>query len=143
MEIPPPHLDNNPPNEICSDLQFVGLFGTSNGRSCERHPCCGEHVGVGDLVRLKRTVVTVNRDGEARAEDAIAIVRIEDSVETCTIGFIARTQMKAPLVIRSVNKLCVISEIYEGSDNSYLRSVSKKNVGMAGMNLVDNIPIGE
>jgi hypothetical protein len=126
-----------------SDLQFVGLYGSTNGRNCERHSCCGEHASVGDLVRLKRTVVTINRDGIPKVEDAIKIVRIEDGVESCTIGFIARTQMTVPLVIRSINKLCVISEIYDTSDDTYLRGVSKKNVGMAGMNLVDNIPISE
>jgi hypothetical protein len=130
-------------SEITSDLQFVGLYGTTNGRTCERHNCCGEHVSCGDLVRLKRTVVRVARDGEARDEDAISVVKIEDGVESCTIGFIARTKMTLPIVVGSVNKLCIISDIYDTSDNKYLRGVSKRNVGMAGLNLVDNIPISE
>jgi hypothetical protein len=58
-------------------------------------------------------------------------------------GFIARTQMTLPIVVESVNRLCFISEIYDTSGNKYLRGVSKRNVGMAGLNLVDNIPLSE
>jgi hypothetical protein len=129
--------------DITSDLQFVGLYGTTNGRTCERHDCCGKYVTLGDLVRLKRTVVRVSRDGEARDEEAIAVVKIEDGFESCTIGFIARNQMTLPRVVASVNKLCILSEIYEASENKYLRGVSKRNLGMGGLDLVDNIPISE
>jgi hypothetical protein len=150
MEIPPPNPPevNNPPYDesvierLC-DIEMVGLFGSSNGRNCERHQCCGQHIRLGDLVRLKRTVVSVSRNGQASDEDAIAVVRIEDGVETCTVGFIPRVQMNAPKVVRSINKLAFLAEIYDVSENRYIRGVAKRNCGMAGLNLVENIPLNE
>jgi hypothetical protein len=148
MEIPPINQDINPPYdqfviERTCDLEMVGMFGTTNGRSCERHQCCGAHVRLGDLVRLRRTVVTVTRSGVARDEDAIKIVRIEDGIESCTVGFISRVQMQAPKVVQSVNKFCVVAEFYDISPNRYIRGVAQRNYGMAGLNLVDSIPLSE
>jgi hypothetical protein len=148
MEATTDQVANNPPYDesvverVC-DIEMVGMFGSSNGRSCERHECCGKHIRLGDLVRLKRTVVSVSRNGQEADEEAIKVVRIEDGVETCTVGFIPRVQMNVPKVVRSVNKLCFVSEFYDISPNRYIRSVAQRNYGMAGLNLVDSIPINE
>jgi heterodisulfide reductase subunit B len=89
MEIP------SPPNQIINqiidpsiyeesvieqtcNLEMVEMFGTSNCRSFKQPQCCGAHVRLGDLVKMKRTVVMVSRSCIERDEDAIAIVRIED-----------------------------------------------------------------
>ena len=48
-----------------------------------------------------------------------------------------------PIVVSSIEKVCVVAEIYHFSLNKYKAIASKKNVGMAGINLVDNIPIDE
>jgi hypothetical protein len=81
MELPPPPDEiNNPPAyddfvvERSCNIEMVGLFGSSNGRGCERHECCGKHVRLGDLVQLKRTVFSVSRGGTVMDEEAIETV---------------------------------------------------------------------
>jgi hypothetical protein len=81
--------------------------------------------------------------GISRDEDAIAIVRIEDGVESCTVGFIARVQMHAPKDVWSVNMFCVVAEFHNILDIRYIRGIAQRNYGMAGLNLVDNIPLIE
>jgi hypothetical protein len=129
--------------QLKCDLHFVGLYGHTNGRRCDRHPFYGATIELNDLVRLKRTVVTINVNGVNSVEEAIKIVKIEDGVEGCTVGFIPRTHMKLLKVRRSIDKVAIVAEIYTTSSNKYKRMTSKKNCGMAGINLVENIPIGE
>jgi hypothetical protein len=132
------------PPEILSDFQFVGLYGSSNGRRCDRHQCCGQHIQIGDLVRMKKTVVTITDHHKVETvEEAIKVVKIEDGVEACTVGFIPRTQMMIPKVLVSIEKCCIVAEIYNISANRYKRMTANKIFGMAGMNLVDAIPHGE
>jgi hypothetical protein len=47
------------PNEPIGDvdLEIVGLFGSTKGRSCSAHNDCGAHVKVGDLLSLKPMIV--------------------------------------------------------------------------------------
>lgn len=80
----PNYNPNEPQGSI--DLEMVGLFGVTNGRSCSCHDICGEYVEVGDLVRLVKTTVEIN----AIYEDAIKVVKIEDGVDSCTVGYIPR-----------------------------------------------------
>jgi hypothetical protein len=122
---------------------MVGMIGSSNGRNCERHQCCGKHVQLGDLVRLKRTVVSVSRNDQATDAETIAIVRIEDGVETCTVEFNPHVQMNVPKVVRSFNKLCFVAEFYDILDNQYIRGIAQRNSGMTGLNLVNQIPLSE
>jgi len=37
---------------MTKDGEIVGLKEASNGRSCESHDCCGEHISPDDLVTL-------------------------------------------------------------------------------------------
>jgi hypothetical protein len=138
-EVPPAVVDST----LMTDLQFVGLYGSSNGRSCDRHSCCGEHVRVGDLVRLVKTVVTINISGTQPYEEAVKIVKIEDCVESCTVGFIPRNHMKLHKVIQNIDEFCIVSELYKVSSNNYKRMTSHRNLGMAGINFVNGIPRDE
>lgn len=47
-----------------SNIEMVGLYSDSNGRSCTMHDCCGTTVKKGDLLRLIPTVVTINGKDE-------------------------------------------------------------------------------
>jgi hypothetical protein len=80
---------------------------------------------------------------QATDEEAIAIVRIEDNVETCNVGFIPHVQMKVPKVVWSVNKLAYFAEIYDMSENRYIGRIAKRICVMSGLHLVDNILISE
>ena len=57
---------------MTKDGEIVGPKGTSNGRSCVSHDCCGEHVNLDDLVRFRLSVADV----DGNIEEAIQVVRI-------------------------------------------------------------------
>jgi hypothetical protein len=52
-------------------------------------------------------------------------------------------QINVPKAARSVNKLAFLAETNDMSENQYIRGVAKRNCGMAGLNLVENIPLSE
>jgi len=69
------------------DGKIVGLKGSSNGRACVQHVCCGVSLQVDDLLCFKVGVV-IQEDG--MAESVVKAVLIWDGTETCTIGFLPR-----------------------------------------------------
>jgi hypothetical protein len=121
------------------DLEIVGLLSSSNGRSCSCHPVCGESVVVGDVLRLVRTVVSVN----GRVEPAVKLVKVTDGFDGCSVAFIPRIQMNLPKVIQNITKFCIVKELYSDSVNNYKRALSHKNAGMAGVVLLELIPMNE
>jgi hypothetical protein len=126
---------NEPIGDI--DLEIVGLYGSSNGRSCCVHGECGRYVKVGDLLRLKRTVATV----DGREEDAVKLVKISDGVEGCTVAFIPRlTIIQTATVRRNLEQFCVVKSIYEKSSSNFCRQKSFRSRGMAGVVLLNDIP---
>jgi hypothetical protein len=74
---------NNCSSEI--DIEVVGLYCSSNGRSCCSHIICGEHIVPGDLQHPVQTVVEVEN---GVIKEAVKVVRIVDGVDCCNIGFI-------------------------------------------------------
>jgi hypothetical protein len=141
-----PFIDNNinseydsdedssvqPPTEDVAgdiDLEIVGLLCGSNGRSCSVHSECGSSVRVGDLLRLKKTVVII--DGQE--EEAVKLLKItEDGVEGCTVGFIPKVQAKTTRVTSNIDCFCRVKEIYAHSSSAYKRQKAHRNYGMAG-----------
>ena len=69
------------------DGEIVGLKGSSNGRACVQHACCGVSLQVDDLLRFKVGVV-IQEDGTAKT--VVKAVLIRDGTETCTVGFLPR-----------------------------------------------------
>jgi hypothetical protein len=117
------------------DVEIVGLYCGSNGRSCCSHKICGEHVVPGDLLRLVSTVVEV--DGEV--EEAIKFVRVLDGVDCCNVGFVPRVQGSLKSVRECLNGFVIVAELYSFSDNKYKKSKSDKNRGMAGCTFLSSI----
>lgn len=115
------------------DIEIVGLAHHSNGRSCTLHEVCGRHVMVGDVLRLVKTVVTVNNI----PEEGIVCVKVIDGVDSCKVGFVPRMMASLDRVQNHLNKFVVVKELYESSDNSYKRVKSHKNMGMACVALLD------
>jgi hypothetical protein len=91
-------------------LEIVGLHSNSNGHSCCQHKCCGEHVKVGDVLRLVKCVVTIN----SQAEEAVKLVKIEDSTNCCTVSFVPRV---FSLMISQFQNRTSLPEFY--SNTSY------------------------
>lgn len=113
------------------EVELYGLYGSSNGRYCERHAVCGECVVVGDILRLKRTVVKIND----KLEHAIKFVNIVDGCEKCTVGFVSKSLIDEYLC--QINEFFEVVEIYREASNSFKRRKSCINKGMALCRKID------
>jgi hypothetical protein len=118
------------------DIEIVGLYSGENDRSCTGHKICGEAVKLGDILRLKNTVVTIN----GAAEEAVKLVKIDNGMETCTVAFIPRVLARLPKVQMQIGKTVQVVELYKDSGNSQKRLMSHQNKGMASAVFVDLIP---
>jgi hypothetical protein len=93
---------NEPIGDV--DLEIVGLFSSTNGRSCSIHSECGSVVKVGDLLRLKPTMVMV----EGLAENAVKLSKITDNgVEGCIVAYIPRNIINVPTVQQNLGSVSV------------------------------------
>jgi hypothetical protein len=119
-----------------SDFEIVGLLGSTNGRSCNLHDACGSQVHVGDVVRLKRTLVNV-ADG---SEEAICCVLVRGGRETCTVAFIPRALHSFKPILDHINSHAQVIEMYVTSHNTQKRRKNHQNMGMAGCVFIDTIP---
>jgi hypothetical protein len=117
----------------------VGLESGSNGRSCCLHAWCGLTVAVGDLLRLKPTIAEI----AGIPEPAIKLVKLVDGADGCTVAFVPRVQDFLPKIVANVKRFCVVKELYADSDSRYKRVRSYRNMGMAGVFLLDEIPCPE
>jgi hypothetical protein len=143
LTIPPTVSINNQQGSgaISSDIDFeiVGLFSNSNGCFCCMHKICGEHVCVGDVLRLVKTIIMIGTTNE----EAIKLVKLIDGVDAATVGFIPRVQARLPKLVSSINKFCQVIELYHTSDSMYKKYKCDKNLGMSGAVLFNYIPINE
>jgi hypothetical protein len=130
-----PDVDPNEPiGDI--DLEIVGLCSSTNGRSCTVHKACGLSVVVGDILRLKETVVTIS----GKTEKAVKLVKIADGTEACTVAYLPRMVLNTPTVRRNINNFCIVKELYCKSKSAFIRQKSYRNLGMAGVVLLNEIP---
>lgn len=119
-----------------SDLEIVGLFSSTNGRSCTAHKCCGREVKKGHIRRLVKTIIAVNM----MMEEAIKLVCIIDGVDACTVAFMPQVWTNLPSVQRNINKFVLVQELFESSSIVSKQMKSKKNLGVAGCIYLDEIP---
>ena len=99
-------------DDIC-DGEILGLRGTTNGRSCEQHACCGAIVRPNDCVRFKAAVVPI--DGVDQA--GIKGVLILDGTELCTVGFLGKNIAALKKTSdKFVNKFAQVIELYDSSE---------------------------
>ena len=64
--------------------EIVGLWESSNGRSCKEHVACGGSLQVGERVMFQATSVIVNGSNQ----NAIKAVVFRNGRESCTIGIL-------------------------------------------------------
>ena len=124
---------------IKPDMEIVGLEGHDNGRSCSRHECCGIDVKINTVLRLTKTVVTIN----GNTEEAIKLQKVEEGTITCTVAFVPRCYLMNSNVKNQVNRFCQVVEMYNTSNNTYKQKLSKRNKGMASVAFLDEIPVFE
>ena len=122
------------------DGEILGLRGTTNGRSCEQHACCGEIVRPNDCVRFKAAVVPI--DGVDQA--GIKAVLILDGTELCTVGFLGKNIAALKKTSEKfANKFAQVIELYDSSENAAKRAKSHNNLGVCSFRLLEDIQIQE
>lgn len=118
------------------DGEIVGLNGTSNGRSCASHECCGAHLVIDDLVRFRLYVADV----DGKIEEAVQVIRIRDGTESCTVGFLPRNIVRSKKAAQFIGKFAQIIELYEESESEVKRRKNHLKKGVASFRLLDDIP---
>jgi hypothetical protein len=118
------------------EIEICGLTSSDNGRSCTIHPCCGKFVTVGDVLRLRETVVDI----EGYPEAAIKLVKIIDGLEGCIVAFIPINHHTRQVIIEQINKFCIVTELYKDSKNTYEIKKDYRMMGAGLASLLDNIP---
>ena len=122
------------------DIEIVGLNAENYGRSCVAHSCCGQHVVVGDLLRLVDCVVTV----DGFIQGAIKCVKIVEGTEACTVEFVPRTLARNERIQERTGEFVQVLELYANSESSHKRKKSYGNKGMASCIFLNSIPtLGE
>lgn len=122
-----------------NEVEIVGLYGSTNGRSCNLHACCGKTLVRGDLLRLIPMVVTINNV----QENAVKFVRITEGMQACTVGYLPRVWYNLPTIKKNMYQFVQVSELYSESTNTFKRHKDNSNLGMAGCYFVLDIPIEE
>lgn len=97
-------------------FEIVGLDGTENGRSYEKHECCGLHVYVGDTLVLRKTAVNVN----GIAQEAMKLLSIKNNAETCTVFCVPKAMLRGRgILLPYTGKRAKVIELYSESENSF------------------------
>jgi hypothetical protein len=110
------------------DFEIVGLFQSNNGRKCNLHQICGEHLVAGHIVELIPIKVTIQ---ENESEKVMKVVRIIDNAHRCTVGFVPTVQSKIVANRVQQRKFAIVNDIYKYSLNTYKVSRSERLCGMA------------
>jgi len=122
-------------------MMVVGLKGTSNGRSCEQHTCCGSCIQVGDLLHFKIGVV---QHGDGMVETVVKAILIWGGTKTCTVGFalrhIAVVERKCGLIAKHFAQIIELYDLYESASK---KAKTDRNQGMASYCLLKDIPSQE
>jgi hypothetical protein len=118
-----------------SQFEIYGLSASTNGRSCHIHSCCGSQVTIGDVVRLKKTVI----ECDSGAEEAICCILVRRGRETCTIGFVPRPLLGWQPIVDHLNRHAQVVEMYVTSRNTQKRRKNHLNCGVAGCIFLDEI----
>ena len=112
-------------------FEIIGVNLSFDGRSCDIHECCGDHLEVGDIVRM------VNNDvGETYQVKAVLIDK--DEGESCTVGFIPDYMLHLPSIAECVGMYGRVVELYHKSKNPYLRRKADNLRGIAAILLLDD-----
>jgi len=71
-------------------LDIVGILANDQGRSCDKHKCCGSVLELDSVVRLRTVQVMI----EGEEQTAIPAYQVSGGVDTCRIGFTKRHLVK-------------------------------------------------
>jgi hypothetical protein len=125
------------------DCEIVGMECTTLGRSCILHGCCGDHVQVGDVVKLVPNHMWVDRKDINKIdvptyEYVVKAMKIVNGQTSCFVGFVPRFARKLPKVEQHLNKFCQVVELYKNSSNLYKLETNRHNKGMASVAFLEH-----
>jgi hypothetical protein len=66
-------------------VDVVGVYRSSNGRSCSEHEVCGQSLQVGDILHIRCN--KVEKEGGVMKE-ALGVYYVVDGVDKCLVGFL-------------------------------------------------------
>ena len=116
----------------CGESVFIlGLCARSNGRSCEKHRCCGNAVGLDAVLRLRLVQVRIR----CREESAIAAHWVTDGVDRCRVGFLGKENLQN--AGKYNGKLVQITEFLSESDDPDDVLFSGENAGVCKAVIID------
>ena len=125
------------------DGEVLGLQVSGNNRSCVKHHCCGMLVVPDDIIKFKTTIIDGMGMGEGSKsvpEEAIKAVLICNGTECSTVGFLCKSIVVVERdKARFVGCFAKIIELYDESANMTMILKSKKNMGIASFQLLDEI----
>ena len=125
------------------DGEVLGLQVSGDGRSCVQHHCCGMLVVPNDIIKFKTTVIGGMGMGESSKsvlEEAIKAVLICNGTECCTVGFLCKSIVVVEKdKARFVGCFAQIIELYDEFANKTMMLKSKRNLGIASFQLLDEI----
>jgi len=120
------------------DGEIIGLYLRDNGRSCESHDCCGNHLSQDDLIRFKLTIITKN----GKPTRVLKAVCIRDGTESCTVGFMSgKYALQGTEIFR--NKFTQVIELYEESEDPVKQKINIERNGVASFRMLDDIMLLE
>jgi hypothetical protein len=125
------------------DGEVLGLQASGNGRSCVQHHCCNMLVVPNDSIKFKTTLIDgmgMGEDSKSFPEEAIKVVLICNGTECCTVGFLCKSVVVVERdKARFVGRFAQIIELYDESANKTMMLKSKRNMGIASFQLLDEI----
>ena len=131
-------MANTNDTQIAIDGEILGLKASNNGRSCERHTCCGSQVKYGNFVVFRLCQVTNELTDED--EDAIKVILLqEDGTEGCHVGFLSRFVVgNQDHRAKVLDKKAVVVELYEESEDKSLKKANLRGYGVASFILLES-----
>ena len=120
-----------------SSFEVCGVDLGDSGRNCFQHEICGEYVSVGDLVMLKKEVVTSSTGSEAQLELVVKVYLVKDATLLCHIGFLPRRYIRRSADFE--DRIAIITKDLRHDDNPQVRIRSGRNKGMLLCRLVGDI----
>jgi hypothetical protein len=116
------------------DSEILGLRGTTNGRSCEQHACCGTIERPNDCVRFKASVVPIDGFDQAWIKADLIL----DGTELCTVGFLGKNIAALKKTSDNlVKKLAQVIELYDCIENADKGAKSNNNLGVCSFRFLE------
>lgn len=93
-------------------VEIVGTEASTQGRSCDRHLCCGSVLSEDVVVRLRKVQVVM----KGKEEPALAAYLISDGIDQCRVGFLPRHLIKHSQFYDGA--IAQVTEVYSNTSTS-------------------------